>query len=100
MLRSYVEPPFDIGQYPSPLASFRRYVKLPARSPTRPTSTTRDCRRSRGRPTGSRLRIATLDHYDGTVWGAANDTIPGSSTDTFQRVSSVIDNPVEGEQST
>ena len=31
VLRSYVDPPFDIGQYPSPLASFRRYVEEPAR---------------------------------------------------------------------
>ena len=30
VLRSYVEPPFDIGRYPSLLASFRNYVELPA----------------------------------------------------------------------
>ena len=32
VLRTYVTPPFDIGQYPTPLASFRRYVKEPAKS--------------------------------------------------------------------
>ena len=41
VLRTYVEPPFDIGQYPSPLASFRRYVRLPKSEPaTRSTSST------------------------------------------------------------
>ena len=29
ILRNQVDPPFDVGQYPSPLASFRRYVELP-----------------------------------------------------------------------
>ncbi len=32
------------------------------------------------------------------MWGAAEDTIPGSSLDTFQRVSSTIDNPVDGDE--
>jgi hypothetical protein len=98
VLRSYVEPPFDIGQYPSPLASFRRYVKLPAKEPNPTNVFDKEIATVEGAPAGSRLRIATLDHYDGTVWGAANDTVPGSSTDTFQRVSSVIDNPVDGEE--
>jgi len=98
VLRTYVEPPFDIGQYPSPLASFRRYVKLPASKPDPVNLFDKEIATVKGAPAGSRLRIATLDHYDGTVWGAANDTVPGSSTDTFQRVSSVIDNPVEGKE--
>ena len=38
VLRDHVEPPFDVGQYPSPLSSFRRYVEEP--EPTRPTSST------------------------------------------------------------
>ena len=98
VLRTYVEPPFDIGQYPSPLASFRRYVRLPKSEPDPVNLFDREIARVEGAPAGSRLRIATLDHYDGTVWGAANDTIPGSSTDTFQRVSSTIDNPVDGDR--
>jgi hypothetical protein len=98
VLRTYVEPPFDIGQYPSPLASFRRYVKLPKSEPDPVNLFDEEIARVEGAPAGSRLRIATLDHYDGTVWGAANDTIPGSSTDTFQRVSSTIDNPVDGDR--
>ena len=94
VLRSYVEPPFDVGQYPSPLSAFRRYVKDPDADSTnvydQPMFTVT------GAPAGTRLRIAALDAYDGVVWGAANDAIPGSSTDTFQRVSATIDNPVAG----
>ncbi|MEJ7832347.1 MAG: transglutaminase domain-containing protein, partial [Nocardioides sp.] len=95
VLRTYVAPPFDIGQYPSPLASFRRYVEMP--EPDAVNLYDETLLSVEGAPEGSRLRIATLDHYDGTVWGAANDTLPGTSTDSFQRVSSTIDNPVEGE---
>ena len=43
------------------------------------------------------MRIATLDRYDGLVWGASNDALPGDAEDSYQRVSSVIDNPVEGD---
>jgi transglutaminase-like putative cysteine protease len=97
VLRTYVEPPFDIGQYPSPLASFRRYVKLPKSQPDPVNLYDKQLATVQGAPEGSRLRIATLDSYDGTVWGAANDTVPGDSTDIFQRVSSTIDNPVDGD---
>ena len=40
-----------------------------------------------------------MDHYDGMVWGATDDALPGPPTDdSFQRVSSTIDNPVDGEE--
>ena len=45
--RNWVEPPFDIGRYPSPLAGFRQYVDLQGAT-TPPTSTTRRCSTSRG----------------------------------------------------
>ncbi|QCW51693.2 transglutaminase domain-containing protein [Nocardioides dongxiaopingii] len=97
VLRTQVRPPFDIGQYPSPLASFRRYVEEPepveAENLYDETLLTLD-----GAPAGSRLRIATLDHYDGIVWGASEGADPSTTTDTFQRVSSTIDNPVEGDR--
>ena len=59
VLRSQVQPPFDIGQYPSPLASFRRYVKVPepdAQNLYDKTLLTLECA-----PAGSRLRIAAQD---------------------------------------
>ena len=96
VLRSQVQPPFDIGQYPSPLASFRRYVEQPppgdAQNLYDDTLLTVE-----GAPAGSRLRIAALDSYDGIVWGAAEDTDPSATDDAFQRVSSTIDNPAGGE---
>ncbi len=99
-LRPYVEPPFDVGQYPSPLASFRRFVALPEgqHSPLNLNETTLFT--IEGVPTGSRVRMAVLDRYDGVVWGASNNAQgadqPGVVNDTYQRVSTVIDNPVVG----
>ncbi|WP_310526190.1 transglutaminase-like domain-containing protein [Nocardioides sp.] len=97
--RTWVEPPFDIGRYPSPLAGFRKYIDLGANDDPANvyTSTlfTID-----GAPAGSRLRIAAMDTYDGMVWGASNDALPGAADDSFQRVSSTIDNPVEGKRIT
>ncbi len=77
ILRSHVDPPFDVGQYPSPLASFRRYVELPKgqQSPLNLHDTTLFT--IEGVPTGSRVRIAVLDRYDGVVWGASNNAQPG-----------------------
>ncbi|MCW2813088.1 MAG: hypothetical protein JWN84_543 [Nocardioides sp.] len=97
VLRSQVRPPFDIGQYPSPLASFRRYVKEPEPADAQNLYDT-TLLTLEGAPAGSRLRIATLDAYDGIVWGAAEDTDDASSQDAFQRVSSTIDNPVPGDR--
>lgn len=96
VLRTYVDPPFDVGQYPSPLASFRRYVKMP--KPDAVNLYDKTLFTVDGLPEGSRVRFATLDHYDGVVWGASNDAIPGATNDTYQRVSSTIDNPVGGKE--
>lgn len=99
VLRDHVVPPFDVGQYPSPLASFRRYVEMPepdAANRYEQTLMTLD-----GAPEGTRVRFATLDAYDGVVWGAANEaagSAPGTAGASFQRVSSTIDNPVEGDE--
>jgi hypothetical protein len=93
--RTWVEPPFDIGRYPSPLAGFRKYIDLGTKQDPAnvydKTLFTVD-----GAPAGSRIRIAAMDTYDGMVWGASNDALPGAADDSFQRVSSTIDNPVDG----
>ena len=39
-----------------------------------------------------------MDRYDGMVWGATDNALPGPADDSFQRVSSTIDNPVDGEE--
>jgi hypothetical protein len=96
VLRTRVDPPFDIGQYPSPLASFRRYVDMD-KKPSPENVYDQTLFVIDGVEAGTRVRFATLDRYDGVVWGAANNTIPGSDNDTYQRVSSTIDNPVPGQ---
>ena len=46
--RNWVEPPFDIGRYPSPLAGFRKYVDLKGDRPDQRLR--QDAARRRGRP--------------------------------------------------
>lgn len=93
--RNWVEPPFDIGRYPSPLAGFRKYVDLKGKSdPTNVYDKT--LLDVEGVPADTRVRFATMDSYDGMVWGATDNALPGPADDSFQRVSSTIDNPVEG----
>jgi hypothetical protein len=96
VLRSYVDPPFDIGQYPSPLASFRRYVAEPPGRHDPQNLYRQPLFTITGVPAGTRVRIATLDHYDGVIYGASNGSEPGPVDDTFQRVSSAIDDPARG----
>lgn len=95
--RTWVEPPFDIGRYPSPLAGFRKYVDLKGKADPSNVydKTLLDID---GVPAGTRVRFAAMDRYDGMVWGATDDALPGPADDSFQRVSSTIDNPVEGKE--
>lgn len=93
--RDWITPPFDIGRYPSPLAGFRKYVDPQGRS-DRANVHDETLFTVSGLEPGSRMRIATMDRYDGLVWGASNDALPGEGGDSFQRVSSTLDNPVEG----
>jgi hypothetical protein len=93
--RSWVEPPFDIGRYPSPLAGFRKYVDLQGR--TDPSNVyDKTLLDVEGVAPDTRIRFATMDRYDGMVWGATDNALPGPADDSFQRVSSTIDNPVDG----
>jgi hypothetical protein len=87
VLRDYVKPPFDIAAYPSPLAGFRKYTKDAHLLYDQTLFT------ERGLPSGVPVRLATLDAYDGSVWGATNGTVPsgpGQPIDAFQRVGSRI----------
>ncbi len=47
-------------------------------------------------PPGSRVRMVTLDAYDGNQWLPANDTMPDTDVDTFQRIDTSVDNPTRG----
>ncbi|GAA2394869.1 cysteine protease [Catellatospora methionotrophica] len=77
VLRDYVVPPFRLSDYPSPLVGFRKYTKDANRLWDQELFTVT------GLPPGSSVRIATLDDYDGTVWGATEEA-------SFRLVSSRI----------
>jgi hypothetical protein len=65
--RTEVVPPFDIAQFPSPLAGFRKYTE-----PNDAKLYDTELMRVTGAPAGTPLRFATLDYYDGSVWGAGS----------------------------
>lgn len=86
VLRNYVEPPFDVSAFPSPLVGFRTYTKGNAKTVWNLPLLTVG-----GLSAGDRIRFAVLDDYSGYVWGAAN---PQSGVSAgFRKVGSVIDAP-------
>ncbi len=92
VVRSELTPPYDVAQFPSPLAGFRQY--------TEPNSAERfdaEILQVTGLPQGAPLRFATLDSYDGLVWGAADRASDGTP---FQQVGSRIAPRTTGEDIT
>lgn len=79
VLRDHVDTPFDPRDYPSPLAKFRAYKKKEALRDT--TLFTVD-----GLDSGTLVRLAVMDHYDGVVWNVSGG--PGAVHDsgTFRRL--------------
>ncbi|WP_102159111.1 transglutaminase domain-containing protein [Zhihengliuella halotolerans] len=59
VLREAIEPPVDLYSYPSPLMSFRKYVK---------TMADETLLSVKGLPEGERIRLAALDSYNGMVF--------------------------------
>ncbi|MFC4225114.1 DUF3488 and transglutaminase-like domain-containing protein [Lysinibacter cavernae] len=82
VLRDTVAPPFDPSDYASPLSSFRSYL---ADDRIDQTMFTVD-----GLPDGARIRIATLDTYDGILYRVGTPESPSGLTD-FARVPYTID---------
>ena len=81
-LREDLTPPFDPKDYPSPLAAFRRYA-------TKDKDTT--LLGVSGLPIGSRVRIGTMDEYDGLVWSVAGGSGPSAgSSGWFEKVGESI----------
>lgn len=73
ILRDFIVPPFDVTQYPSPLQSFRGHVRDDA-DKTLFTVT--------GLPEDGRVRLATMDAYDGIVYNVSDDGAGSSSAFT------------------
>ncbi|GAA3807671.1 transglutaminase-like domain-containing protein [Cellulomonas soli] len=86
VLRDEIVPPFDPRDYPSPLSAFRKYVRQDEDT----VLFTVD-----GLPDGARVRLATMDEYDGVVWNVAGD---GSAQDSgeFRRVGPTIETSSSG----
>lgn len=97
VLRDHVAPPFDVGQYPSPLASFRRYTAGYQAEKSRKLFD-QELLTVDGLPPGSRIRFAALDSYDGRVWGASNQAPDTEGArGNFQRVGVNVNDDGPGE---
>ncbi|MFV0407096.1 MAG: transglutaminase-like domain-containing protein [Propioniciclava sp.] len=68
VLRDLVEPPVDARDYASPLSSFRHYTTDLADTPLVTASAL---------PVGTRIRLATMDSYDGITMGMADPATAG-----------------------
>jgi TgpA N-terminal domain/Transglutaminase-like superfamily len=86
--RTDLQPPFDVTQYPSPLAGFRKFTE-----PNPATLFDKTLLTVKGLPKGTPVRIASLDTYDGSVWGAGNAANNGTDAggSSFRRVGTHID---------
>ncbi len=82
VLRSAVEQPFDPRDYVSPLAGFRRYWQ--------PQTVDSVLFEASGLPVGSRIRLATMDSYDGVVY-AVGSAGTASESGSFTRVPTRVD---------
>lgn len=84
VLRERIEPPTEPLQTASPLAGFRQYSKL-LEDETILTVT--------GLEPGQRLRLATMDAYDGHVWTVAGARISSSGSGSFVLVGPQLPRP-------
>jgi hypothetical protein len=95
VLDRYVVPPFEASALASPLSSFRLYTPGAPRS-----LATTQLFKVTGVTTGTRMRIATMDSYDGLVWGfdgGSTQAATADSGDVFRRYGSTITADVRGE---
>ncbi|WP_314147942.1 transglutaminaseTgpA domain-containing protein [uncultured Leifsonia sp.] len=77
VVRTAVEQPFDPRAYPSPLSGFRAYLQ--------PQKADRPMLSVAGLPADRRLRIATLDTYDGVAYTVGSAAV-NSASGAFTRV--------------
>ncbi|GIG19931.1 transglutaminase [Cellulomonas chitinilytica] len=88
VVRDEIVPPFDPRDYPSPLAAFREFVKKDEDT----TLFTVE-----GLPAGARVRLATMDRYDGVVWNVAGSGSAEASGE-FRRVGDDLEPSVRGDE--
>lgn len=84
VLRERIEPPYEPLDVASPLAGFREYSKL------REDDTVL---RVTGLEPGQRLRLATMDAFDGHVWTVAGARISTTGSGSFALVSPELPAP-------
>lgn len=82
VVRTQLTPPYDVAQFTSPLSGFRRYTE-----PNSADLFDTEILKVTGLPAGTPVRFATLDSYDGLVWGAADRATDGTP---FQQVGTRI----------
>lgn len=82
VLRTTIDQPFEPHDFVSPLAGFRRYWQEP--------NVNGVMLAVRGLPEGARIRIATLDTYDGVVYSLGSEQADAASG-RFSRVPSAIE---------
>ena len=88
--RDEIEPPLDMRQFPSPLEGFRKYRATSLAGKTMFSVT--------GLREGDRLRLATLDTYDGVVWNVRDSANAATPEALFQRVGQTVPTPDAGEK--
>ena len=89
VLRDIVIPPFDIREFPSPLQSFRALVRdYPDETLFTVT----------GLPKDARVRLATMDAYNGTVYNVSDEGAGSSSA--FSQVRTNMSADAEGTPAT
>jgi transglutaminase-like putative cysteine protease len=74
VLRDNIQPPFDPLIYASPLSGFRVYTKNTSTAPLFTIT---------GLAKGERIRIATMDSYDGQVWNVTSPSADSQASGTF-----------------
>lgn len=79
VLRDKIEPPFDPTIFPSPLSGFRAYLKENLKDEAMFDV--------RGLEEGDRVRLATMDAYDGRVWNVTGPELNIDGSGTFRLVS-------------
>ncbi|GGK88030.1 cysteine protease [Salinibacterium xinjiangense] len=82
VLRTAIVQPFDPRDYVSPLSAFRSYWQ--------PATIDSTLFQVRGLPEGGRIRLATLDTYNGVVYSVGSSRVT-SQSGSFTRVPSTFD---------